>query len=324
MKARLLSILLAALPLWADGRIRVDLFETARTDTFLLDGREQVESRVRMTYLNWLGNVVQTEWRAQLWIEEVFSPGVLINSGWTSFESDRYADSVNAFGNFSVCRGKSVAIVGSLTQEVGSNSVCTEPRPTPSNPCPECILYTTCTVNEPLVLDLNGDGVRTTGVETPVWFDLDADGVRERLTWTDPSGEEGFLSLDLDANHNIDGGQELFGIGTTLPSGEKASNGFDALAVYDDDADGRITQVDRIWARLLVWIDRNHDGLSQPAELQPIHRHGIEKLSLSYRIDYEPDVNGNFHLFRGTYRSKGTSNTVITRPLEGLAFRRVP
>jgi len=43
-----------------------------------------------------------------------------------------------------------------------------------------------------------------------------------------------FLALDLNHNHRIDDGSELFGIGTTLPSGEKASNGFVALAMYDD------------------------------------------------------------------------------------------
>jgi hypothetical protein len=167
--------------------------------------------------------------------------------------------------------------------------------------CPECT---------PLVLDLNGDGVHTTSVFTdPVAFDIDGDGDREWVGWTDPATEEAFLWLDLDTNHNVDDGRELFGIATMLPDGSRASDGFEALRAYDlpsagGNGDGVIDVADAIWGRLRLWVDRNHDGSSQPDETGPIHRYGVEWISLNYTTYESADEKGNVHRLRGSYRRR--------------------
>ena len=91
---------------------------------------------------------------------------------------------------------------------------------------------------DPLVLDLNGDGVRTSGASSPVRFDMQGDGQKELLTWTDPNTEEGFLWIDRNHDGVVTDGTELFGVGTDLPAGVKAHDGFEALAMYDDPAYG--------------------------------------------------------------------------------------
>lgn len=157
----------------------------------------------------------------------------------------------------------------------------------------------------PLILDLNGDGIRTTSLAYPVQFDLDADGSAETLAWTHPATEEGFLWRDLEPNGVVDDGSELFGVGTLLPDGSRAADGFEALSVYDTasqggDGDGRITSRDAIWSRLRLWIDRNHDGVSQQMEVAPIHQFGVTTLSLTYIIQRGADENGNEHRLVGT------------------------
>lgn len=116
---------------------------------------------------------------------------------------------------------------------------------------------------EPLVLDLNGDGIWTTSIhDDPVWFDLNGDGRADRTGWTTRDHEDGFLYVDWNGNRTVDGGQELFGDATVLPNGSQAQHGFEALAAYDQadvggDGDGMITRRDRIWLRRRVWVDRN-------------------------------------------------------------------
>jgi len=168
----------------------------------------------------------------------------------------------------------------------------------------------------PLVADLNGDGIRTTSVATnPVQFDIDGDGRVESMGWTDPATEEGFLWLDLHPNHRVDDGRELFGIGTILPDGTRARDGFEALRMYDQvlaggNADGQLDVGDAIWGRLRIWVDENHDGRSQPTETGPIHRYGVVSISLNYIIDNTPDVMGNIQRFRGRYLRRSVGNGV--------------
>ena len=62
-------------------------------------------------------------------------------------------------------------------------------------------------------------------------------------------------------------GSELFGTSTLLADGKRAENGFDALAQYDENQDGRIDAQDAVFSRLTVWQDVNSDGVSQKDEL---------------------------------------------------------
>ena len=181
----------------------------------------------------------------------------------------------------------------------------------------------------PLIIDLNGDGVRTTDLSTPVAFDLNADGTAERISWTNPDTEEAFVWIDLFPNGRVDNGAELFGIGTMLPSGERAPNGFAALAAYDapaegGDGDGRITIADAIWARLRLWVDANHDGVSQASEVAPIHRYGVVELRLEYSLEWSADASGNHHFLRGTCVRRLHGHDFEVRAMDDVFFTRAP
>jgi hypothetical protein len=57
-------------------------------------------------------------------------------------------------------------------------------------------------------------------------------------SWTVQGVQNGWLYLDRNHNGTIDIGTELFGDSTPKPDGTIAQNGFDALAIYDQRADG--------------------------------------------------------------------------------------
>jgi len=78
---------------------------------------------------------------------------------------------------------------------------------------------------DPLVLDLDGDGIETVGVNatTHILFDHNNDGLKTGTGWV--NGDDGLLVLDRNGIGVIDNGSELFGDGTMV----KATDGFSAL-----------------------------------------------------------------------------------------------
>ena len=73
----------------------------------------------------------------------------------------------------------------------------------------------------PLALDLDGDGVETTTVESGVYFDHDDNGFAEKSGWV--GKDDGLLVRDINNNGLIDDGTELFGNNSVLSSGQKAA-----------------------------------------------------------------------------------------------------
>ncbi|MCE2879986.1 MAG: Ig-like domain-containing protein, partial [Comamonadaceae bacterium] len=138
----------------------------------------------------------------------------------------------------------------------------------------------TVSSTSPLVLDLNGDGVQTLGLEAALSFDLRADGSEQRSGWVD--AHDGLLALDLNSTGRIDSGAELFGNHSALPTGILARNGWEALAAYDHNGDGQVSAADAVFEQLKVWVDADGDGVSAAAELHSLPSLGITALDLSY------------------------------------------
>jgi len=138
------------------------------------------------------------------------------------------------------------------------------------------------------------------------------------MSWTDRS--EGLLALDRNGNGRIDDGSELFGNATRLSGGSRASNGYLALAeldspIFGGNGDGHIDSTDAVYSSLRLWVDRNHDGISQPEELMTLTQAGIERIGLEYRRSPRTDRYGNRFRFVGRAWKKdrnGTRNPILT------------
>jgi hypothetical protein len=158
----------------------------------------------------------------------------------------------------------------------------------------------------PLIFDLTGDGIRTLPPEGGVHFDIDSDGIVELTGWTDPASNDAFLALDLNRNGTIDSGLELFGNRTRMPGGRFASNGFEALSVYDrpesgGDGDGLITAADSVWQRLRLWQDKNYNGRSEEGEVLSLDAASVVGIALRYETALEYDDAFNLHQFQGFF-----------------------
>ena len=152
----------------------------------------------------------------------------------------------------------------------------------------------------PLVMDLSGNGFDFVGPESGVSFDIDDSGSPIPTGWI-YSKDDALLVRDINGNRKIESGAELFGNATKLPSGQRAINGFEALRELDSDGNGLITSKDKAWTELKLWIDLNHDGVSQQRELMGLDRAGVESINLGYATVMEVDQFGNQTRERSTF-----------------------
>ena len=136
---------------------------------------------------------------------------------------------------------------------------------------------------DPLILDLDGDGLEITPLSKGVLFDANGDTIKTGTAWA--AADDGMLVWDRNGNGLIDSGAELFGDETVLTSGpnagKKAANGFVALAELDSNADGKFDLSDAQYATLRVWRDLNQDGISQAGELKSLADTGVKSINLT-------------------------------------------
>jgi hypothetical protein len=143
--------------------------------------------------------------------------------------------------------------------------------------------------DDPLVVNLDGQGVRFSGQY--VTFDLAASG--EPVKMPALASGSALLALDLDGDGRISSGSEL--LGNAGSCGERRClDGIEALASHDSNHDGVIDHRDPVFARLVLWTDRNADGMSDATELRSLADAGIASISLGSRLDRScRDQSGN-------------------------------
>ncbi len=142
--------------------------------------------------------------------------------------------------------------------------------------------------------------------EATVAFDFDADGYAETRTWITPKA--GLLVWDPLARAKITTGAQLFG---NVTFHMLWSDGYQALAVLDDNQDGRLSgsELDG----LAVWFDVDANGKSQPAEVLPVAELGIRAIAVNSTADE-----------RGTLKASATLQSGETVPTWDWLAERNP
>ncbi|MBF0163883.1 MAG: FG-GAP repeat protein [Magnetococcales bacterium] len=136
---------------------------------------------------------------------------------------------------------------------------------------------TNTTVLDPLVLDLDGDGVEL--VDSLVYFDMVGQGNLQKTGWVAP--DDGLLALDANHDGVINDATELF----SERMFDDAHSGMAALSRFDDNLDHLLDAHDAAWSDLLVWRDANQDGVSQAGELGGLAHHGIASIVLEIHVN---------------------------------------
>ena len=147
-------------------------------------------------------------------------------------------------------------------------------------------------IADPLVFDLNGDGVDLSAMTS---FDIDADGDKEMTGWAGP--EDGLLVADLDGSGLIEDGSELF---SEVFNGGSYADSLEALASLDENGDGVIDTLDTAFGQIMIWQDGNSDGVSQEGELKSLSDHGIAAIDLE-ALAVSGTVDGNTVYAEGAY-----------------------
>ncbi|WP_418647602.1 calcium-binding protein [Thauera butanivorans] len=233
--------------------------------------------------------------------------------------SDDPEDTYSGGGHTYVLNGGTLTIDGGLVIEQFTNgdlriNLRTSDDPPPEKETPD--LEPAERNASPIILDLDGDGIETNPLAGQ-YYDLDGDGLAERTGWV--RADDGLLARDLDNDGRIGSGQELFGNHTLLKNGERAANGFEALAELDDNlnpdgtvGDGRIDANDVAYGELRVWRDLNQNGVSDAGELQTLAAAGVASIATAYDTSAYTDAHGHQHRQIGTFeRTDGTLGAAV-------------
>ena len=159
----------------------------------------------------------------------------------------------------------------------------------------------TC-LDSPIVIDVKGEGFRLTSASNGVAFDFFGDGSKVQVSWTDSAFSNAWLVLDRNGNGRIDNAGEMFG-NITQQSPSDAPNGYLALAEYDKvvnggNGNGFIDTGDAIYSKLRLWIDANHNGVSEPEELYTLDQWNVLRIGLTYQTRERTDRFGNVFRYR--------------------------
>jgi hypothetical protein len=161
--------------------------------------------------------------------------------------------------------------------------------------------------NTPLVLNFDGAPLTFTAA-TAASFDITGAGECVSTDWpTLP-----WLALDRDGDGSIESGRELFGNGSVLASGTRASHGFEALAEFDANHDGTIDAADPVFAELVLWADDDGDRRGELAEMTPVGNFGLVAIHLDVAVRGECDGRGNCGRERASFEFRGPTGELRT------------
>jgi len=146
---------------------------------------------------------------------------------------------------------------------------------------------------DPLVLDVEGDGLDLRETSDGVLFDLTGSGQAVRTAFVE--GDDALLFYDANMNGLLDGGGELVG------NRVDGQNGFEELAGMDENGDGRVSAADSAWDFLRLFQDRNGDGRVSPLEVARLEDLGLAGLSALWERDEGSDGEGLRRVGAGSF-----------------------
>ncbi len=154
-----------------------------------------------------------------------------------------------------------------------------------------------CDGNDPLIFDLNGNGVELLDCNAGVHFDVDVDKNLEVTGWVGPN--DGLLVFDLDRSGQIEDMNEVF---SEHFNGLGFATSLEALASLDSNHDQLIDAADQKFSHIQIWIDANSDGITDDGELSTLAEQGISSIDLNAQST-EQSIAGNNVNAIGSYQT---------------------
>lgn len=141
---------------------------------------------------------------------------------------------------------------------------------------------------EPIILDLNSDGVMgTTSIKHGIYLDFDNDGFAEKMSWANKG--DGILIIDLNSNNTLDSGEEVI-ISSSLQNQFPKNITLNSL---DSNNDGVIDSKDEKFR--LLKISKNNKSLIS------LQKAGVKSINTSVKKTNFTDEHGNNRFEEGTF-----------------------
>ena len=155
------------------------------------------------------------------------------------------------------------------------------------------IIYYGASLVDPIVIDLDGDGIQLAHAPMATRFAMSPDNLLRPDAWLNAG--DGFLVLDKDSDGQINDITEMFSEFFV----EDASTGLGALSTLDANQDGLMDAQDPLFSQLAIWQDRNADAITDEGELQTLADWGILSIALNATTRYDT-VEGGVILSQGS------------------------
>lgn len=139
------------------------------------------------------------------------------------------------------------------------------------------------------------DSVRLTSPAAGVTFDIDGDGALEQVAWTEPGAAVALLAIDRDGDGRITTGAELFGSFSAHRVGNGPNALIETFKATGAPLSGAVQHGHTLYEQLLLWVDENHNGISEESELRPL-KQVFTAIGLGFVKQQRLDQHGN--LFR--------------------------
>lgn len=164
---------------------------------------------------------------------------------------------------------------------------------------------------DPIVLDLDNDGIELSSYKNGARFDLLGKGTTQQTAFV--NGGDAFLALDRNHDGTINSGQELFG------EQHGAKNGFEELRRFDLNGDGVIDRNDAVYSQLQLFKD-NGNGITEAGELVSLADAGIQEIRLGYQdVDLRAAGGNRIAQIASYLRNDGSRGQVADALLNYIA-----
>ena len=171
----------------------------------------------------------------------------------------------------------------------------------------------TISIQSPIVLDMDHDGLALRSMSTDPLFDMNGDGILDRTGWF-RSGD-GVLALDRNGDGLINKGSEISFI-QDLPG---ARTDMEGLSAHDENHDGLIDAKDDIYSALRIWMD-DGDGVSQASEMFDLAMAGIQSIGLDTQgVEDRFSLGDNLVFGTGRFNHVGEGEGLLLDA--GLSFQ---
>jgi len=142
------------------------------------------------------------------------------------------------------------------------------------------------------------DSVRLTSPADGVSFDIDGDGDLEQVAWTEPGAAVALLAIDRDGDGRISNGAELFGSFSAIRPGNGPNALIETFKATGAPLSGAVEHGHKLYDQLLLWVDENHNGISEESELRPL-KEVFTAIGLGFVKLHRFDRHGNLFRYVG-------------------------